>query len=231
MTGIAVAIVDDEDLTRQLHRAYVHRLDGFDVIAEFDGARSAAAGLLGPNRIRADVVLLDLSMPDGGGLDLARLLRARGSDVDIVAVTAMRDAATVRSAVGLGVLQYLVKPFDFATFRDRMTQVRDFRLRSSEEAGPATQSEIDELIGSLRPRSVVPLPKGLSQETLELVLAAMRGAGGRSAAELADRLGMSRVVARRYLELLVDRGILERRPRLGRPGRPQIEYRARGGHR
>jgi len=48
-----------------------------------------------------------------------------------------------------------------------------------------------------------------------------------SAGELAVRLELARVTARRYLEHLVAAGLLERAPRYGTPGRPEYEYRAR----
>jgi response regulator of citrate/malate metabolism len=131
--------------------------------------------------------------------------------------------------VGLGVAQYLVKPFTFATFRERMEQYREFRRRAEQAAGAATQSEIDALLGALRPATSVALPKGLSSATLERVTQDVRENGPVSAGEAAQRLGISRVSARRYLEHLAAAGRVARSPRYGTPGRPESEYAWSGG--
>jgi response regulator of citrate/malate metabolism len=222
---INVLIVDDERLTRELHHEYVGRMPGFEVVAECASARAALVAVLEtPPAGGIDLVLLDMTMPDGHGLDVARHIRAHAADVDIIAITGVRDADVVRAAVGLGVVQYLIKPFSFATFRDRLEQYADYRRRMTDAAGPATQEEVDALLGSLRPVVVTDLPKGLSATTLDLVVGALRGGDALSAAETAERLGMSRVSARRYLEHLANEGRADRTPRYGTPGRPVTEY-------
>ncbi|MDQ1129110.1 response regulator [Microbacterium sp. SORGH_AS_0888] len=196
-TPVRVALVDDDALTLELHRSYVERLDGFAVVAECGGARAALTALADP-AIAADLVLLDMSMPDGTGLDVLRHLRAAGSTIDVIAVTSMRDAATVRATASLGVVQYLVKPFTFATFRERMTEYRALHERAAHAVGSATQEEIDRLLSTGRSPAPAPLPKGLSGDTLDLVGTALR-ARPLTASEAAASTGLSRVVARRYL--------------------------------
>ncbi|MGL4257048.1 MAG: response regulator, partial [Microbacterium sp.] len=212
---IGVLLVDDDALTLELHRTYLERLDGFEVVAECTGARAAVTAVL-ERGADIDLMLLDITMPDGTGLDVLRHVRARGADVDVIAITGVRDADVVRQMVGLGVAQYLVKPFTFATFRDRLEQYVEYRRRARETAGTAsTQEEIDALLGALRPAASVALPKGLSAETLERVSADVRAHGPVSAVEAAQRLGMSRVAVRRYLEHLVAAGTVVRSPRYG----------------
>lgn len=222
---IGVLLVDDDPLTLELHRSFLERVDEFEVVAECTGARAAIAAVLDRGD-QIDLVLLDVTMPDGTGLDVLRHVRARGVDVDVIAITGVRDADVVRQMVGLGVAQYLVKPFTFATFRERLEQYAHYRRRARESAGTTTtQAEIDALLGALRPATTVDLPKGLSPETLERVAADLRGHEPVSAVEAAERLGMSRVAVRRYLEHLVASGVVVRSPRYGSPGRPESEYR------
>lgn len=220
---IRVLVVDDDALALELHAAYVGRLPGFEVVGQAAGARAALTAIADPAR-PIDLVLLDMTMPDGGGLDVARRVRAMGSGVDIIAVTAVRDAATVRAAVSTGVVQYLIKPFTFAAFRERLEAYRAYVEGLDRAAGDATQSEVDALLGSLR--TVAPaLPKGLSDETLQAVAERVRTASGAvSSTEVGEREGMSRVTARRYLEHLADVGRVRREPRYGGPGRPEITY-------
>lgn len=220
---IRVLIVDDDALALELHSAYVERLPGFAVAGQAAGARAALTAIADPDR-PIDLVLLDMTMPDGGGLDVARRVRAMGAGVDIIAVTAVRDAATVRAAVSSGVVQYLIKPFTFAAFRERLEAYRAYVEGLDRAAGEATQSEVDALLGTLR--TVAPtLPKGLSDETLQAVAERVRTAAAAvSSTEVGEREGMSRVTARRYLEHLADAGRVRREPRYGGPGRPEITY-------
>ncbi|MGH1524979.1 response regulator [Leifsonia sp. L25] len=225
---IGVLLVEDEALTLELHRRYVERLDGFEVVGECTGARAAVAALTERRPDRPiDLVLLDVTMPDGTGLDVLRHLRARGSDVDVIAITAVRDAEMVHQMAALGVVQYLVKPFSGAVFRERLEQYREHHERTRAAAGSATQEEIDALLGSRRPSVASALPKGLSPDTLERIRETVRLRGALSAAETASLLGMSRVAARRYLEYLAEAGRVSREPRYGTPGRPETEYRWR----
>ncbi|MFF2488573.1 response regulator [Microbacterium sp. NPDC058062] len=220
---IRVLLVDDDALTLELHRDYLARLDDFEAVAECTGARAAIDAVL-ERGDEIDLVLLDVTMPDGTGLDVLRHVRARGAAVDVIAITGVRDADVVRQMVSLGVAQYLVKPFTFAVFRERLEQYREFRRRAAEAAGAPTQAEIDALLGALRPATPVALPKGLSADTLARISDEVRERGPVSAAEAAERLGMSRVAARRYLEHLVAEGRAERAARYGTRGRPESEY-------
>ncbi|WP_144877761.1 response regulator [Microbacterium sp. 1.5R] len=220
---IRTLIVDDDALTLELHRTYLERIDGFVVGAECTGARAALHAVLGAESAdRFDLVLLDVTMPDGSGIDVLRTLRARAAAIDVIAITGVRDAETVRQMAALGVYQYLVKPFPFAVFRERLTAYREHRARAVETDGETTQAEIDALLG--RATGTIALPKGLSAATLEAVTHELRAAGPLSATEAAERLGMSRVSVRRYLEHLAAEGAVAKAARYGARGRPETEY-------
>ncbi|AZC13641.1 MULTISPECIES: response regulator [unclassified Microbacterium] len=224
---IGVLLVDDDPLTIDVHRRHLERIDGFEVVGECHDARSAVSAILDAAPGVIDLVLLDVTMPDGTGVDVLRHVRARGVAVDVIAVTGVRDADIVRQMVALGVAQYLVKPFTFAMLSERLRQYLDFRRRASDAAGSATQEEIDALLGALRPPAMTALPKGLSAESLERVARAVRHDGPLSAVEAAEQTGLSRVSARRYLEHLAEVGRVERLPRYHGRGRPESEYRWR----
>jgi response regulator of citrate/malate metabolism len=91
-------------------------------------------------------------------------------------ITAARDVSTVRTAMQLGAVHYLVKPFGFAALRDRLASYRDLRLRMESIDKQADQTEVDALFGLLRgPVTLTsPAPKGHSAPTLELIRAAAR---------------------------------------------------------
>lgn len=229
--SLRVLVVEDDPTTAEAHAAYVTRVDGF-VVAGVAHTGSEAFRLLRAARegrsAPFDLILLDVNLPDTTGIELCRALRAAGIEIDVIAVTAVRDAAVVRSAVSLGIVQYLIKPFGFAAFLEKLHAYRDYHARVG-SSGITDQQEVDASFAALRTSSGADLPKGLTRETLERVRAAVRDAptAAMSAAELAALLDLSRVTARRYLEHLAETGVVERASRYGTPGRPEVEYRRR----
>ncbi|QAY58989.1 response regulator [Microbacterium protaetiae] len=225
---VQVLIVDDDPVTAHAHADYVRRVPGFavagvtltaaDALTRLDAAAASGSPV--------DIVLLDMNLTDAHGLDVAHRLRRKGHDADIIAVTAVRDLQVVRSAISSGVAQYLIKPFTFAAFREKLENQRDFRLNLTHTGTLATQHEVDNALSALRSVSQNSLPKGLLEETLAAVCDEVRGAGAAlSAAEVGERLALSRVTARRYLEYLAETKQAVKQPRHGTPGRPTYEYR------
>ncbi|MER8045755.1 response regulator [Streptomyces sp. NPDC094032] len=228
-TDIRVLVVEDDPVAADAHALYAGRVAGFTVVGVAH-SRAAAVRLL--ERVPVDLVLLDLYLPDGHGLQLLRALRAAGHTADVIAVTSARDLAVVREGVSLGVVQYVLKPFTFATLRDRLARYAEFRATAGEASG---QDEVDRALATLRAPRPASLPKGLSAPTLEAVTRSLRGAAeGLTAAEAGAAVGISRITARRYLEHLVTEGRAARAPQYGQIGRPELQYRwlpdRRGGH-
>ncbi|ARF57485.1 response regulator [Streptomyces gilvosporeus] len=221
--AIRVLVVEDDPVAAAAHALYVGRVSGFAVSGTVHSMGDARRHL---DRHPVDLLLLDLYLPDGHGLQLVRTLRAAGHGADIIAVTSARDLAKVREGVSLGVVQYVLKPFTFATLRDRLTRYAEFRATAGEASG---QDEVDRAIASLRAPWPAALPKGLTAATLTAVTEALRAAqGGLTAAQAAVDVGISRITARRYLEHLVETGRAARAPQYGQVGRPELRYRWSG---
>ncbi|MFD4374675.1 response regulator [Streptomyces sp. NPDC058486] len=223
MQEIRVLVVEDDPVAADAHALYAGRVEGFRVVGV---AHSRAAAVRQLDRVPVDLILLDLYLPDGHGLALLRALRAAGHGADVIAVTSARDLAVVREGVSLGVVQYVLKPFAFATLRDRLTRYAEFRGAAGEASG---QDEVDRALAALRAPHPATLPKGLSGPTLEAVTRTLREAPvGLTAAEAGLAVGISRITARRYLEHLVTEDRAARAPQYGQIGRPELQYRWRG---
>jgi response regulator of citrate/malate metabolism len=216
---ITVLVVDDDFMVARIHRGFVDRVDGFEVVGTANSGDAAVAAL---ESLAPDLILLDLYLPDVFGLDLIARLRAVRPSVDILVITAAREADAVRGAVRQGVVNYLLKPFGFEDLRVRLQEYA--RRRASVPDQVTTQADVDRVLAPARP-AVNRLPKGLSQETTDLVTTALRNTPDNlSAAECAERTGISRVSARRYLEFLTTRGQAEVTLRYGTTGRPERRY-------
>jgi response regulator of citrate/malate metabolism len=216
---IKVLVVDDDFMVARIHRGFVDRVDGFEVVGTANSGDQAVAAL---GDLSPDLILLDLYLPDVFGLDLIARLRAVQPDVDILVITAAREADAVRGAVRQGVVNYLLKPFGFEDLRARLREYA--RRRASVPDQVTSQADVDRVLAPAR-QLVNRLPKGLSQETADLVTAALRATPDNlSAAECAEKVGISRVSARRYLEFFATQGQAEVTLRYGTTGRPERRY-------
>ncbi|MCC9742894.1 response regulator [Streptomyces sp. MNU89] len=246
---IRVLVVDDDFMVARLHGRQVEQLSGFTVVGE---ARSGAEALAAVRELRPDLVLLDIYLPDMGGLDVLRALRqggSPGSETDVLVVTAARDAETVRGALRGGAVHYIIKPFDAGVLHERLLhyarrnrELRTFTAPGQDDVdrvfavgpaapatGPAPPGAAPAAVpaaGTTRPvAGAARLPKGVTEQTAALVREAVTDAGdGLSASECAALTGLSRVSARRYLEYFVTAGHAEVRLRYGTAGRPERRY-------
>ncbi|GAA3218358.1 hypothetical protein GCM10020256_22250 [Streptomyces thermocoprophilus] len=141
---IRVLIVEDDPVAADAHVMYVNRVPGFTAVGKVHTGAEARRAL---ERTPVDLLLLDLHLPDVHGLQLARSLRAAGHHADVIAVTSARDLTVVREGVSLGVVQYVLKPFTFATLRDRLVRYAEFRAAAGEASG---QDEVDRALATLR---------------------------------------------------------------------------------
>ena len=82
-----------------------------------------------------ELVLLDMNLPDLHGLDIARRMRSAGHLRRHHRDHSCSGADIVRSAVSIGVVQYLIKPFTYATFADKLDSYRQFREQLAATGG------------------------------------------------------------------------------------------------
>ncbi|SDK90692.1 Response regulator of citrate/malate metabolism [Glycomyces sambucus] len=219
---IRVLVVEDDPVAAEAHRAYVERVAGFAVAGVVHAGNDAIRFCA---KHSVDLVLLDFYLPDTHGLAVCAALRAARAPVDVIAVTSARDLSEVRAAVSSGVMQYLLKPFTFATLRGKLETYAAWRAQVARPGEVGGQGDVDRMLAELRTAGPGPLPKGLSASTLDSITAALDEATeGLSAASIATGLGIARVTARRYLEYLAENGLARRTPVYGSVGRPEVHY-------
>jgi two-component system CitB family response regulator len=214
---IGVVVVEDDFRVAQVHAEFTERVSGFRVLATAHTAAQARELIDAHN---PDLVLLDNYLPDRSGVAFLADL-----DVDAIMLTAANDAATVRAALAAGALNYLVKPFTAEQLADRLTAYARYHARLPVAGSSVDQEEIDRAIRLLHEGDRPSAPKGQSTLTAQLVLDALRQSGdARSAAEIAEELGIARATAQRYLSAFAQDGRAVMTLRYGASGRPEHQY-------
>jgi response regulator of citrate/malate metabolism len=225
---IRTLVVDDDFHISHIHCDYASRVEDFEVVGR---AATVAETLDAVRTLHPDLLLLDVFLPDGSGLDVLRQLSSDegGARPDVIMITADRDITSVRTAMKLGAVGYLVKPFGSGDLAERLTAYRELQYRvAALGLAPRTdQADVDALFSAARPPAVPRVPaKGHSAPTLALLHQALRAAhDALSAAQAAELTGDSRATAQRYLSYLVREGMVRLELRYGATGRPEHRYR------
>ena len=103
---LRVVLADDHPVVRSGLRALLDSLGGYEVVAEAASGETAVSAVV---EHRPDVVLLDIKMPDGDGIDATRRIRSAAPETAILILTMFDDRETVQAAMRAGALGYVLK--------------------------------------------------------------------------------------------------------------------------
>ncbi|ROS50356.1 response regulator [Frigoribacterium sp. PhB24] len=227
-TELTVLVVDDDFYVADLHRRQVEQLPGLRALPAV-GTVAEVRRVLAEQPV--DLLLLDVHLPDGSGLDLLREV-----DVDAFVLSAASDATTVRRALRRGALGYLIKPFASGTLVDRLRAYQRYR-NVLDERTAVDQEALERALRILHSgdaaKAASPSRSATEQAVLEQ-FGAETGAGAAggadvgplelSAADVAARVGVSRATAQRYLAALAADGLVTMKLSYGTTGRPEHRY-------
>jgi two-component system KDP operon response regulator KdpE len=146
-TPAKVLIVEDEKQIRRFVRVAVEE-EGCQV-AE---AETMAQGLLEAGARQPDLLILDLGLPDGNGIDLIRDLRG-WSDIPVLILSARSQEHDKIDALDAGADDYLTKPFSVGELRARVRALLRRRSRSPDAASPII--EFGQVVVDLSRRTVM----------------------------------------------------------------------------
>lgn len=237
--NISVAIVEDDPMVRRITEEFLEKVEGYECKATYATVDEAINGIM---KNQPELILLDLFFPKGSGMDLLKWIRKSEQDIDVILITADHSAASIERAMRYGAVGYLVKPFRFNRFEEELRKY--YKMKEELVKGELTnQSKIDDLMNWSKsseiekPYAEVKIIKNSDDEkeehntTYDKLLTYMSKHNKESftASMLGNKLGVSRITARRYLDLMEKEGVIELQMLYGNIGRPQNYYQYKGG--
>lgn len=229
---INVLVVDDDAMVAELNRAYISQIPGFTCCGSASTLKQAREYISDPDQ-KIDLILLDVYMQQDNGLSLLPVLREENKSIDVIVISSASDFPTIQKALHYGVVDYLIKPFQFARFEEALSNWRDKRALMGGQKH-YQQADVDRLLHGSYPSAPDPsrLPKGLTAQTLRTICQWIDNHqyDEFSTDELAASVHISRVSCRKYLIWLDKVDILYTRIHYGVAGRPVYRYRLQAEH-
>ena len=222
---IKVVIVEDDLMVAAINKQYIQKTPGLDVVATFHNGKDAWDFL---KNTEVQLLILDLYMPNISGLELLRKIREAEYQIDVIMVTAANDVESLETALHLGILDYLVKPFKYERFSKAIDKYL-LKNKMMESGINFKQEDIDELI-NLRQESFVEkqmeLSKGLQDKTIYLIRGYMNDRKNEflTSEEISAHTGLSKVTVRRYMNYFIESNEVISDVDYKTGGRPSIKY-------
>ncbi|MDO4489997.1 MAG: response regulator [Lachnospiraceae bacterium] len=218
-------IIEDDPMVSSINKQYLSSSKELTLVESFTNGKDALA-YCRTNPV--DLAIVDYYMPVMDGLEFIRCCRGEELALDCIMITAANRTEDITTIMRLGAVDYLVKPFTYDRFQTAISRfLEKKRLLTKEDA--LSQEEIDRLISpmnlSLSQNAALP-EKGLQQKTLDRVCEFFRSHKDSffTSDEIAKEIGLSRITIRRYVNYLMDTGLLVSEIDYGTGGRPSIRY-------
>lgn len=220
-------LLEDDFRIAAIHATYVTNYMPHAQIERFLTGASLKQALTQATTLPT-ILLMDLYIPDVVEHELIAYVRHTYPSIYVIVVSAATEQHHVASLLSYGVFDYIVKPFEEERLHQALRHVE--HVQKQLQCAQFTQAQIDALFQRSVPSSTInALPKGIDLHTLSRVeqLFEQRNASY-TATELSTLIGTSRSTARRYLEHLVERNVLQTELSYGSVGRPERHYVRRG---
>ena len=196
---IKLLLIDDSEVVRAGLRTLLGIVPGLAVIGE---ATNVASGVEASGRLKPDVVLLDIRLPDGTGIDACRQILKRTPSVRVLILTSVLDDTIVDEAIRAGAHGYLLKEIDG---RGLVNAIRDVAAGKS-TLDPAVTARVMQIVksgGTGRDAFASLSPQ--EKRVLGLI------AEGCTNKEVGVRLGLSEKTVKNYLSTVFEKLHVSRR--------------------
>ncbi|MEL3972279.1 response regulator [Rossellomorea oryzaecorticis] len=221
---IRVLIVEDDPMVARLNQNYLKDIKGFQLMGISNSIEDAKEKL---KMYEVDLILLDVYMPGNQtGMDLLEQIRKEQRETDVILITAASEVENIQVALRMGVVDYLIKPFEFERFKKALSSYRQSKQMLQKQS-TVDQKELDLLLqkDAQETDDKAALPKGLTHRTLSAIFNEILSFGDESFStdEIAEVTTISRVSIRKYLKFMKDIGVVDETLVYG-IGRPVYQY-------
>lgn len=222
---IKVLIVEDDPMVAKINSSFLKKMGGFQLVAVAPNVDQAISII---QEQCIDLILLDIYMPKEPGWHLLSQIRDLSQEIDVIIISAANDIESIKKGLRFGVVDYLIKPFEFERFQTALNKYKEeFTLLNNKEI--INQVDLDNIIFHKDQELMLylELPKGLTRDTLKKVWKVIEGMDGAnfSTDKIANLVGISRVSARKYLCFLREIKAIDTQILYGAVGRPVYLYR------
>jgi len=176
-----VLLVDDHRIMREGLRSLIEKQPGMEVVAESDNGRTA---LRLTRKLKPNVIVMDINMPDMNGIDATRQIVAEFPGVKVIAFSMHSDRRFVVEMLKAGVSGYLLKDAAFEELANAIRTVMDNRNYLCPKIAKTVLEDYKKHLLATEPSAVVVLT-AREREVLQLI------AEGRTTKQIGDRLNVS----------------------------------------
>ena len=217
-----VLIVEDDPMVALINKRYLEKITGVKTFGPVMYEKEIISSLKKNN---IDLILMDVFLPEKSGIDILKSLREKNIFIDAIMITAANSTDEIKKAFAYGVVDYLVKPFEFERFKEAINKYRvKNKLLLNDEV--LTQKDIDTLLMNSSLESQVKLPKGLNEKTLDRVIKFLNENSNEvwTLREIAYEIKISNVTIKKYMDYLESIGKVNSEMTFGNVGRPEYKY-------
>ncbi len=197
---IRVLIVDDHEVVREGLRALLRRRPNLTVVGDADTVRSAIAEA---RRMKPDVVIMDVRLPDGSGVEACREIRAQRPETKVLMLTSYADDEAVIASIMAGATGYLLKQTRTQALTDAITRA----MNGESLLDPAVTGRVLERLRNAGAKKDDELSLLSEQELKILDLIAQ----GRTNKEIAQEVYLSDKTVKNYVSSILSKLNLRRR--------------------
>ncbi len=221
-----VYIVEDDPMVSSINERFINKFDKFKVVGSSLSGKGLAENI---DLLKPDLLLLDIYMPGINGIELLKEIRKNNKRLEVIMVTAAQDVDTITEALSLGVMDYLIKPYDFSRLKKALENFI-IKVDLIKDSKILTQKDLDKInnldyIHPIGESSDQEMPKGLDELTLNKIQNIINLAERPlSSSEVGEILSVSRITARKYLEYLAESNLIQIHLKYGNTGRPTRLY-------
>jgi len=227
---IDVVIIEDDPMVSMITEKIINANKNFNVLKIFPSGVGVIDFIM-ENKV--ELIILDMYLPDTEGLDILEELRIQERDTqhitNTIFITASNDKKHIERAFQLGIVDYLIKPFEFERLEEALSRYLTKKSASTTNKNILTQDELDNLYHSNTAKVNLELPKGISEKTLEKVFNAILSDPTKewSSKDVADFIDSTTVTVKKYLDYLAESGKIRSNIYHGTVGRPEVKYKVK----